>query len=225
MSLPNIDEVRRRIKRVKREDIRFCLMSTYLFAARISEVVGYSSPSDKTSGRGPRGTDVQIELFQMGEINEKAAVFTLRTAKRGGKIRLVALPMNPIYESWTRPLYRYFRKHRSKLVFPFTRQLVWQYVKKHRIFDGLLYPVDQYAVWKDKKKIYDVNEHLRPFALHALRHLRATELVQFYGFDGRDLAVYGGWTFRSMGFPSTADRYLSLGWQSYFPKLLKGRNR
>ena len=223
MSLPDVNEVRRRIEQVKREDIRFCLMSTYLLAARISEIVGYSSPSDETKGRGPRGTDVQIENFQIGETIEKAAVFKLRTAKRGGKIRLVALPMNPIYEPWTRPLYKYFRKHRSKLVFPFTRQLVWQYVRKWKVFDGLFYPVDKYAVWKDKRKVFDVDEHLKPFNLHALRHLRATELVQFYGFDGRDLATYGGWTFRSMGLPSTADRYLSLGWQSYFPKLLKRR--
>jgi len=223
MSLPDVDEVRHRIERVEREDIRFCLMGTYLLAARISEIVGYSSPSDETTGRGPRGTDVQIENFQMGEIKENAAVFKLKTAKRGGKIRFVALPLNPDYEPWTQPLYWYFKKHGNSLVFPFTRQLIWQYVRKNRVFDGLFYSVDRYSIWENKKKIRDINEHLKTFNLHALRHLRATELVQFYGFNGGDLATYGGWTFRSMGLPSTADRYLSLGWQSYFPKLLKKR--
>lgn len=56
--------------------------------------------------------------------------------------------------------------------------------------------------------------------LHALRHLRATELVQKFGFEGKDLASYCGWTLRAMGFPSMADIYLSLSWRSYFPELL-----
>ena len=53
---------------------------------------------------------------------------------------------------------------------------------------------------------------------------RATELVEFYGFDGFNLSIYGGWTLKSMvGVSGAVECYLSLSWQSSFPKLLKKR--
>jgi hypothetical protein len=65
---------------------------------------------------------------------------------------------------------------------------------------------------------------MRHYNLYALRHSRATELVKFYGFDGFELCVYIGWILKTgVGITPVAGRYLSLSWQSYFPKLLKKR--
>ena len=237
MSLPSPDLVRNRIESVRQDEIRFCLMTCYLYAGRISEVVGIKYDSDnKTEARGPRGSDVIKDAYVVGMRKVPCAVFTVRTAKREGKERKVALPFNPTYEPWTKPLYDYFRSKADQLVFPFSRQEVWVHSKT--AFEGLTYPIDKYSVLADArvvktfirltktgKPVVDVPEHQRPFRLHALRHLRATELRERYQFDGFDLASYCGWRLGTIvpQISRTMERYLSLGWASYFPKLLKKR--
>lgn len=222
MSLPSVSLVRKRIQQITKEKMRYCLMTAYLYAGRISEVVGHASPSDNTVARGPKGTDVKKEIFNLGPIDEPCVVFKVRTAKRDGRERSIALPTN--YENWTSPLYEYFKSSSNGLVFPFTRQLVGRYVKEHAVFKGLRYPIETYSIWKDGSVVKKVDSHMRPFALHALRHLRATELIDEYGFDGIDLSIYGGWTLRSMiGVGSAMQRYAHLQWRRYFPKLLKKR--
>lgn len=227
MSLPSVKTVRDRVQEVKPEDVRVCLMCGYLFCARVSELISKISPSDKayTTARGPKGSDVRLDTFELGEIREKAAVFTVSTAKRGGVERLVALPLNPEYEPWTREVYEYYKECGGDFCFPFTRQKVWQYSKQ--AFEGLRYPIERYSVTHPEGKEKDrqvVNRHFRPFRTHALRHTRASELIEYYGFDGVDLSIYGGWTLRStIGVGSTMQRYAHLQWRKYFPKLLKKR--
>jgi integrase len=223
LSLPNPDIVRQRIESVNQDDIRFCLMTCYLYAGRISEVVGVKYPSDtKTEARGPRGSDVVKDVFMAGMKKFPCAIFTVRTAKREGKERKIALPLNPAYEPWTKRLYEYFKTKGDDLVFPFPRQQVWAYSKT--AFEGLTYPIETYSI-KQGEVVKKVDEHLRPFRLHALRHLRATELREHYQFDGFDLASYCGWRLGTIvpQISRTMERYLSLGWASYFPKLLKKR--
>ena len=221
MSLPEVKTIRERIESIPRIDFRSCLMTAYLYAGRISEVIGKSSIADNTTARGPKGTDVELDEYRSGELKEPCVVFTVRTAKRQGKERKIALPVN--YEPWAESLFQYFKDHGPNLVFPFTRQAVGLYVRNNEVFEGLSYPIETYQIWKNGQIIRKVDGHKRPFNIHALRHLRATELVEFYGFGGRDLATYGGWTFRSFGYPAAADRYLSLGWHGYFHRLLKRR--
>ncbi|NIQ07352.1 MAG: hypothetical protein GWO20_16995, partial [Candidatus Korarchaeota archaeon] len=99
MELPKFKTVRNRISNYPKEDVRYCLMATYLFAGRISEVVGYAYPSDKTTTpRGPRGTDATLETYLDRDRRLEAAVFTVHTAKRKGKDRYVGLPTKKEYE-------------------------------------------------------------------------------------------------------------------------------
>lgn len=223
LSLPNPDLVRQRIESVNREDIRYCLMTCYLYAGRISEVVGIKYPSNhKTTARGPHGSDVAKDFYLAGLKRIPCVVFNVRTAKRKGKERKIALPLNPVYEPWTKLLYEYFKSKGDEPVFPFTRQEVWVHSKT--AFEGLTYPIETYTIKHGEVKI-KVDDHIRPFRLHALRHLRATELRERYQFDGFDLASYCGWRLGTIvpQISRTMERYLSLGWASYFPKLLKKR--
>jgi len=227
MSLPDVDEVRKRIEQVKDREIRMCLKTVYLYAGRISEVVGASSPSDKTLARGPIGKDVRFDTYVNGPIEEPAVIFTVRTAKRNGLRRLVALPLN--YEPWAKEVADYFLEFGpSELVFPFTRQKVSMYAREKGIFDGLIYPIEEYRISVDGS-IVKVPSHTRPYTIHAIRHSRTTELVEYYGFDGFNLAAYCGWTLSTshgmfgMRVPRMVSRYLYLNWQGYFPKLLKKR--
>ncbi|MEN3052086.1 MAG: hypothetical protein ABC596_09780, partial [Candidatus Methanosuratincola petrocarbonis] len=190
--------------------------------ARSCEVVAEAHPSDTSTPYGPRGTDVRLVEYRAPDgAREVAAVFTVRTAKRGGRERYVALPLNPEYEPWTKPVVEYFEKKGEDEVFPFTRQYVHKVVDRERVFRNLTYPIEPYKV-RTENEVKVIELHPRPFKLHALRHLRATELVDFYGFSLEELATYGGWTLKSASIGSSAmARYLALNWQGYFPKLLK----
>jgi hypothetical protein len=221
MELPSVDEVRKRIMTVEEQKIRYCLMTVYLFAGRISEVVGRKNPADDSVAGGPKGTDVRLAKFLLMDREVDAVVFKVRTSKRQGRERAIGLPLEEVYEPWSKLLYGYFQLAGDKVTFPFTRKFVWKYVTENKVFGGLSYPIEKYKVNK-KGQIEPVPAHERAFKLHALRHLRASELVGFYGFDGFNLATYGGWTYHRMAETSSImDRYLTLSWQSYFAKLLK----
>jgi len=227
MELPDVKTVRERIEKASKREAKFCLMAAYLFCARVSEIVGatnqYDLSNKQTIARGPTGRDVKIETFELGDIKTDAAVFTIRTAKRDGKIRKIALPLEKCYEPWTEPLYNYYLEHGAEKVFPFTRQKAWDYAQE--TFKGLSYPIEKYNLYDPgSPKPKPIKAHMKPFRTHALRHLRATELIETFGFTGFDLSVYGGWTLRSMvGVGSAMSRYAHLDWRRYFPKLLKKR--
>lgn len=228
-----VQDVRARVDMLGEESWANLLRTEYLFAGRVSEVVGRAAPSDEgTTPRGPRGTDVRVDQVKVDGDTFEAAVFTVRTAKRGGRLRYIALPL--AYDPWYRTVLEYFQEMGDAPVFPITRQ------KAHAIardaFAGLYYRIDRYGATSDGEDVEGrdgkmhrpveiVDEHLRLYALHALRHTRASELVEYYGFDGFDLSLYGGWTYQTMARVSTVmNRYLSVGWQKYFPKLLKARS-
>jgi len=133
--------------------------------------------------------------------------------------------LEPDYEPWTETLLDYFGERGDQIVFPFTRQKMWSFAK--HVFEDLRYPIEKYVLSVQEQGLTvkkEVDRHFRAFRLHALRHLRASELVEFYGFDGFDLSIYGGWTTqRGAGISKVMARYLTLHWQRYFPKLLKKR--
>ena len=169
--------------------------------------------------------DVMLERYQVGDFDEEVAVFTLKTAKRKGRERSVALPMNEVYEPWTREIYEYFKKQGKGHVFPFTRQHLGKKAKGP--FIGLQYQILDYTLIEEKdglKVKTTIDPHFRDFALHALRHLRVAELFGHYGFNPLDAMYYAGWTFKGMiGGGSIMERYAHLDWRQYFPKLLKRR--
>lgn len=227
LTLPEVETVRHRIETSTKKEAKFCLMAAYLFCARVSEIIGstnqYDIEHNQTVARGPTGGDVKIETFELGDVKTQAAIFTVRTAKRDGKIRKIALPLENRYEPWTEPLYNYYLEQGNNKVFPFTRQKAWDFAQE--TFSGLSYPIEKYNLYgPENKKPKPIRAHLKPFRTHALRHLRATELIETFGFTGFDLSVYGGWTLRSMvGVGSAMSRYAHLDWRRYFPKLLKKR--
>lgn len=224
MSFPEVDEIRKRIQKTRPDEAKYCLMATYLFCARISEIISITVPSDvgHTIARKIKGNDVNIETYEFGPIKEMAAVFSVQTAKRNGKIRKIALPLNPQYEPLTGELVDYFSLFGKNPVFNLSRRKAVRYAKK--AFGNLKYPIENYVIYKNKQIIKSIPYHLKPFRCHALRHLRTNELLGLYEFDGFDLSVYGGWTLRNTaGIGSAISRYAHLNWRRYFPKLLKKR--
>lgn len=198
------------------------MKAMYLMGARVSEMVSYASPSDidspghKGQPRGPRGNEYTLAK----ERGEKVVVFKLKTGKRDGKPRNVALPLDPKYEPWTEEVLNYYIERGRRKVFPFTRQITGRWC--HKTFKGLVYPIEPQITHRNGVRVR-VKAHLRPFGTHALRHLRATELVEVYGFDVWEICQFCGWSLKTLG-PQHMSRYLHLQWRRYFPKLLKERN-
>jgi len=223
LELPEVETVRKRIELATKREAKFCFMAEYLFCARISEIVGRKCFSDVTTeARGITGKDAKQIVFKQGKEKHDAVVFTIRTAKRGGKERKIALPLEKTFEPFTESLFNYVRQFGRDHAFPFTRQKAFTYSRE--IFKGLKYPIERYRPFKDGKPLPVVEEHLKPFRTHALRHLRATELLELFDFNGIELSIYGGWTLRSMiGVGSAMSRYAHLHWRQYFPKLLQER--
>ncbi|MEN3026044.1 MAG: hypothetical protein ABC585_05755 [Candidatus Methanosuratincola petrocarbonis] len=205
-----VADVRRRISRVPDEGVRMALTCCYLLAARASEVVASASGSDTTTPYGPRGTDAWQDVYDHYGRKVEVAVFRLRTAKRGGLERYVGLPLDPVYEPLTRPVFEYFKSCGGGPCFPFTRQTLFLHASK--AFRGLTYPIEKYR---------GVDRHEKGAGVHFLRHLRASELRWEYGIKGENLADYGGWSYRQFGMTATMARYQMMTWHGYFPLLLK----
>jgi hypothetical protein len=215
--LPTVDEVRYRIEQAKPEPTRMILTDVYLKAGRISESISRKCPSDTTTVYGPKGTDATTEDID----GHEAVIFRVKTAKRNGKERLIALPTET--EPWAKPLFEYYKQAKDKAVFPFTRQFIWTQAKE--IFKGFTYPITSYKIKSEAGQLELVKEHHKRFTLHGLRHVRATELVRFYHFRAEDLAAYCGWKLSTVTkSTSVMERYIDLGaYLEYFPKLLKRR--
>ncbi len=211
-----IREVRARIQRHPNQKMKMALMATYLLGARASEIVGHAVKGE--TAYGPVGDDAWEDTYIAGAnaAAEPVAVFRLRTAKKSGMERYVALPLRPECEPWARPLLEYFRKAKNEKVFPFTRKTLYNHARS--VMDGLTYTIEPYYCMESKAV---VGRHTRDAAVHFLRHVRATELAGVYGFTAMELAAYCGWSYRATGMSSVMVRYISISWQSYIPKLFK----
>lgn len=234
---------------------RVLIQALYLLAARASELCCKTIPSElKHGGSKPYGlfskygfADFEIKQNEV----EKALICTTAVAKRGKRkkadrqasvglsdpakiaellpsglradyekdpasvdpllvqafsqkmiYKAVALPTSTKYEPWTRDILLYISK-RGALNFPICRHTALAIVKRH------LFPLGK-------------NVHA-----HTLRHWRLTHLAEIYGFDGYELSLVAGWSFRTgfsmmgMAASSNLDTYLHLTWRKSFSKLLK----
>jgi len=193
-TLENVRAIRQRIEKVDSAKVRQALMYQYLTGCRVSEAVGKYAPV---------GKDLDLEEYQ----GHPLAKFRIKTAKHDGEERVVCLPMEPEYESWTKDLAAVFEKRGSRKAFPVGMSTVQAIAPK--IFDGLSYSVKKYT---------EVQKHDRTLCTHGLRHFRVSELFIRYGFDETDLNIFFGW--KSKAAPML-DVYGENLWVRYLPKLLK----
>jgi len=118
------------------EQYRMAFMYQLLIAGRISEVCGRYAPKG-------------IEVYEVEFDTVPAAMFVVKTAKRDGKLRAAALPLDPKYEPWTKSLLEYFQEAGDDYPFMFAdkfqhsiRYAQWVAAKT---FEGLEWPMKHYA--------------------------------------------------------------------------------
>ena len=195
-------EIRERIQKISKTKVRVALMYQFITATRVSEVCGKYALT---------GKDFQTTSFE----DHPVLLFTI-LGKRGVFPRSVALPLEEKYEPWSKEVLQYCLnqsvKDNKKDIFRLTPRSLQMYCAE--AFKGLSYFIESYG---------GVEGHSKRVLTHALRHIRASELMMKYGFDGIDLAVYCGWSLTSMssGMSKMARRYVVGQWGRYFPKLIK----
>jgi len=176
------------------------LKAQFLWGCRRSEVCGKWAILN---------SDIRVDKFNDHEV----VIFYLKTAKRGGKVRPIALPKN---DMWVPELVDHFNDSNGK-VFDFSDKTLYRAAVD--TYKGLQYQIDRYMIDYETREYIDT--HNRSAATHFGRHLRAKELTMRYHFTPIQLAFFMGWSIgRSIGGSSMMDKYIALQWQDYIPKLL-----
>ena len=204
--MPNDAEIRKRIEAIDSEQYRMAFKYQYLIAGRISEVCGKYAP---------KGNDA-IAIDFDGEL---AVLFVVRTAKREGRLRPVALPLRVDYEPWADDIREYFHYRRDDYPFKFAdkwttsvRYMQWE---AEKAFADLEWPLVGYTIKKGDAKI-KVPSRWKNVTSHVMRKRRTITLMLDYDFDHIDLSLYGGWTIsqQSEGVPQALKNYLYMEPQS-----------
>ena len=196
----SIQQVTDRIEHIRNIKVQNVAKFQLLTACRISEAVGkYAVTKDSLQHTEYKGNTL--------------ALFTLKTAKREGIERIIALPVSV---KWVSELMELFENSKRE-VFKYSSRSIQRYFRE--AFGDLTYPIERYSLMKKtegENKGEPVPRHMKPVSTHALRHLRLSELSNFYGFDEIDLAVFAGWKLKGM-----ASRYVTGQWGRYVDKFLK----
>lgn len=132
----SVTEIKQIPKDADDEQYRMAFMYQLMIAGRISEVCGKYAP------KGNEVFDVKFE-------DAPAAMFVVKTAKRKGKLRACALPLDEKYEPWANDIHEYFGRAKEDYPFMFHRRVensvrYAQWVAAH-VFDGLEWPMRSYS--------------------------------------------------------------------------------
>jgi hypothetical protein len=134
--LPTDYQIRKYIDSIRDEKYRMAFRFQYLIAGRISEVCGKYAP-------------LKTDAVEVDFDGVAAVLFVVKTAKRKGKLRACAVPLDETYEPWARPVYEYFQNCSSEYPFMFheNRSHSVRYAQwvAQRAFNGLEWPMKEYS--------------------------------------------------------------------------------
>ena len=133
---PLDSDIRQRIMEIENDKLRHGFMLEYLTLGRVSEIFGKYMP---------RKSDLILTDFD----GEEAVMFIIKTAKRKGMLRPVAVPLDVHYEPFAEPVYEYMVN--SKDEYPFSLHENVETSKKYamtaakKMFKGLWWPMIDYT--------------------------------------------------------------------------------
>ena len=153
---PTEAEVRAKIESIKDEKYRYGFMYQHLICGRISEMCGKYAPL----GTSFTETEFEVPIFVPKVFDGKevtvveptqipAVLFIAKTAKRRGRLRPCAVPLDPKYEPWAQPMLDYFKEVGNDYPFMFhekfehsIRYAQWE---AEDAFNGFMWPMIQYT--------------------------------------------------------------------------------
>jgi len=143
---PTDKEIREKILAVKDKQLRIMFMYQYQTLGRISEVAGKYMPHKDDS--------ILINVD-----NEEFVLFIVKTAKRRGRLRPCALPLNTEYDPWTAEIYDYIQGEEN---YPFKLhgnvETSKTYAMNHarKMFEGLMWPMIDYTSQSERPYTEDL---------------------------------------------------------------------
>jgi hypothetical protein len=130
MRFPEASTIRSLILKAKPTEARFLFMVEYLACSRICELVSQKYLSDvTTSPKSLTGKSVRQTVYRSGKEKHDVVIIEVKTAKRKGTTRYIALPLDKKYEPFTEELFDYLKQFGSDPCFPFTRQHAYLYAR------------------------------------------------------------------------------------------------
>lgn len=172
--------------------LKYLIKISYLFGLRFGEIL---------SQYRLRGRDFSHEVIN----GREALVVTGPTAKRGWKPRVVAVPLNPSYEPWSKEILDFAEDHYNEILFTRDISGVGRWLR-NRTFERYTY----FQSGAIRDNIYQ-EPKLKRVTPSDFRDIRACELALLHGFTQFDIMNY-------LGLVARPD-YLS-----YFNKLLDRRD-
>lgn len=226
-----VPEVRKRIENIDDDVYRHAFMYQFLIGGEPSEACGKYTPIGNDA--------IQID-FLVRDKRIPAVLFFIKTARRRGKLRTCAIPLNSNIEPWAEPLLEWFKKYGEQMPFEFGKRVklslkhnkAYLQKKAQKVFVGLEWQKEEYIDSEDGRK---VERRYKPFTSSSLRVLRRQNLKEFYLFDEADLAIFGAWNeqVRDPSMRSDIEKILSTQYEKsnvdgiqkfaerYFVKLLR----
>ena len=153
---PTEAEVRAKIESIKDKQYRYAFMYQHLICGRISEMCGQYAPR----GTSYAELEFEVPIFKQRTFGDEevtvveptmvpAVMFIAKTAKRKGRLRPCAVPLDPKYEAWAQPMLDYFKEFGDDHPFMFhekpehsIRYAQWE---AEKAFDGLMWPMVKYT--------------------------------------------------------------------------------
>lgn len=134
-TFPSVVEIRKRIDTIPKNTKHGIIYQNafrylYLIAGRVSEVVGKYSPL------GEDALKTQIDGID-------AVIFPVKTARKKGSRRPVAIPLSPYYEKWAGDLYEWFKVHGGTNPFGVLTSRSYQRMASI-VFKDIKWPVEDY---------------------------------------------------------------------------------
>ena len=151
MSLPSVQETRQRIEAIPNLDIKRMVQTILLFGLRVGEACGLAYESDfkaqptgallwasQSSWSPDETNDEELAILKriimrntgkiptemdLIQIQEPAFVLSIITEKRTGFNRKAAIPLNPVFEPWSKEVFQYIRKRQDKGPLPIIQEL------------------------------------------------------------------------------------------------------
>lgn len=153
---PTEAEVRARIETIKDEKYRYAFMYQHLICGRISEMCGRYAPL----GTSFVEMEFKVPIFVPRTFGDEevivveptmipAVMFIAKTAKRKGRLRPCAVPLDPKYEPWAQPMLNYFKEVGDDYPFmfheKFEHSIRYAQWAAEDAFDGFMWPMIQYT--------------------------------------------------------------------------------
>jgi len=161
-------QIRKIIEDIPDEKYRYALMYQFIIGGSVSEICGINKP---------KGTDAIKKNIEIHNNKIPAVFFKIKTARRKGKLRICAIPLDSEYEPWSKDILNWFQKHGENCPFVFIEK---SKDSKHN---------DKYLMKKTNELFESYRLHIKEY----IRNARKKNLKEFYYFNELDLALFGSW--------------------------------